>query len=129
MPIALVIIGAILIVAAFNGTHPQLAAALERDVPGYFAWGVAIAAVLAFGFVPGLRGPSRWLLALVITVIVLRNWQAIVSGFSQFAATGGSVAAAPSPVTAIAASPAIATAIEALNPTNLFAAFGAAAGA
>ena len=94
MPFAAILIGAIIIIAALNGTHGNLATALEADLPGYFVWAVAIAAILGLGFIPGLRLPSRMLLALVLVVIVLGNWSKIVSGFSAFAKSGASTAAA-----------------------------------
>jgi hypothetical protein len=89
MPFVALLIGAILIVAAFNNTHGQLETALESDIPGFFKWAAAIAAILALGFVPGLRTPTRWLLALVIAVIFLRNYQAILDGFTGFASSPG----------------------------------------
>lgn len=106
MPIALVLIGAILVIVAFNNTHGQLAEALQKDVPGFFTWGAAIAAILALGFIPGMAKPSRWLLALVLVVIVLGNYKALISGFSDFAKSGGKPTgeATPSPTLAYATS-------------------------
>jgi hypothetical protein len=93
MPFIVIVIGAILIVAAFNETHGDLAHALEQDIPGFFKWAMAIAAILGLGFVPGLRVPSRWLIALVALVIIVTNYQAIFGGFTKFAqadpTTGG----------------------------------------
>jgi hypothetical protein len=109
MPIALVLIGAILIVVAFQNTMGNLAHELEADIPGFFIWAVAIAAILGLGYVPGMKTPSRWLLALVVLVIVLTNYKQIFAGFQNFAATGGAATAAgaaatpPNPSTAVAA--------------------------
>ncbi len=107
MPIALILIGAILIIVAFNNSMGQLATQLQSDVPGFFIWAVAIAIILGLGYVPGLKTPSRWLLALVVLVIVLTQYRKIISGFTTFAASGGKTtgAAAPDPATAFAASP------------------------
>jgi hypothetical protein len=91
MPFAVIIIGVVILVTAFRNTHTDLATALETDVPGYFKWGAAIAATAGLGYIPGLQVISRYLLALVITVIVLKNYQAIIAGF-----TAGSTAPAPS---------------------------------
>lgn len=88
MPFILIVIGAILIIAAFNGTHTDLARHLEQDIPGFFKWLIAIVAIAALGFVPGLRTPSRYLLALVLMVIFLVNYQRIIDGFKNFANTG-----------------------------------------
>ncbi len=90
MPFVLLIVGALLVVTAFNNSHGQLAGALQSDLPGFFKWGAAIAAILGLGFLPGLKTPSRWLLALVLLVIVLKNYTAILAGFSGFAKTGAS---------------------------------------
>ncbi|PWT78032.1 MAG: hypothetical protein C5B60_01755 [Chloroflexi bacterium] len=104
MPIALILIGAILIVVAFRDTMGQLAKELQADVPGYFIWIVAIAAILGLGYIPALKTPSRWLLALVALVIVLTNYKQILAGFQQFAASGGQPTGtvAPDPATAYA---------------------------
>src|SRR5262245_5782177 len=57
MPVALILIGGILIVVAFQNTMGQLARELEADIPGFFVWVVAIAAILGLGYVPGLKTP------------------------------------------------------------------------
>jgi len=88
MPFVLVIVGAILVVTAFNNSHGSLGQALQTDLPGYFKWGAAIAAILGLGYVPGLKTASRWLLALVLLVIVLKNYSGIFAGFTSFAKSG-----------------------------------------
>lgn len=87
MPLILLLIAAIFIVSAFNNTQADLATALEQDGPGYLKWAAALAAVGALGWIPGMRTPSRYLLALVLLVIFLRNYQNILAGFE--AAAGG----------------------------------------
>jgi hypothetical protein len=108
MPFALLLIGIILIVAAYNSAQGQLFSAVEQDIPGFFKWGVAIAAILGAGFVPGLRTPSRWLLGLVLLVIFLKNYQNILDGFTTFAQSGsgqtGQGAATATPTDAFTAS-------------------------
>jgi hypothetical protein len=108
MPVALVVIGVILIIVAFNNTMGQLATELQNDVPGFFVWGAAIAIILGLGYVPGLRTPSRWLLALVVLVIVLTQYKKIIDGFSSFAASGGKTTGveAADPAATFASSPA-----------------------
>jgi len=83
MIIIALIIGGILIVAALRNTQGVLASALMTDVPAFIVWAAAIAAIGAIGFIPGLKPTSRVLLALVILVIVLKNYQAILSGFQN----------------------------------------------
>ena len=106
LPIAVLIIGVIIVVVAFNNAHADLATALENDLPGYFKWAAALAAIAALGFVPGLKTPSRYLLALVLLVIFLTNYQTVLSGFTGFASSGGqaSGAGAPDPTAAYVAS-------------------------
>jgi hypothetical protein len=88
MPFIALIIGGIMIVAAFQGTHAQLAAALEKDLPGFFKWAAAIAAIMGLGYIPGMERPSRWLLGLVVLVVVLTQYKQIIQGFQNFATQG-----------------------------------------
>jgi hypothetical protein len=95
MPFIIVIVGVILAIAAINNSYPSLATELEQDIPGYFVWGIAIAAILGLGFIPGFRTPSRWLVALVALVIVLKGWPQIQAGFQSFAQSGGTASGSP----------------------------------
>jgi hypothetical protein len=88
LPFIAIIIGGILIVVAFMGTQTTLAQNLEKDVPGFFKWAIAIAVILGLGYVPGLRTPSRWLIGLVALVVVLTQGKGIFAGFQKFAQTG-----------------------------------------
>lgn len=76
-------IGVILIVAAVRNSQGALFDALYKDVPGYVVWAAAIFALGAIGFVPNLKPVSRGLLALVIVVIVMRNYKQILKGFQD----------------------------------------------
>jgi hypothetical protein len=93
MPVAILIIGALLLITAFNNSFGALTTALETDIPGYFVWAAAIAAIMAIGYVPGLRTPSRYLLALVLVVILLANYTQIYAGFTSFASSGATTTA------------------------------------
>src|SRR5262245_22093351 len=108
MPVALILVGGILIVVAFQNTMGQLAKELMADIPGFFVWVVAIAAILGLGYVPGLKTPSRILLGLVAVVVILTNYKQVLAGFQQFAASGGKPTGsdAPDPATAYGSSPA-----------------------
>jgi hypothetical protein len=101
MPFAVLLIGAILIIVAFNNSASALASQLEGDVPGYFKWAAAIAAILGIGYLPGMRTPSRYLLGLVLLVVLLKNYTTIYSGFQTFLTSGGATtgagAAQPTP--------------------------------
>jgi hypothetical protein len=93
MPLVALLVGALIIVAALRNVHGGLASALEEDVPGYFTWAIALAAVGALGYVPGLKTPSRMMLALIFVVLVVVNYRQMLAGFTGFAASG----ATPSP--------------------------------
>lgn len=88
MTLVALFIGIVLIVAAIRGTQGVLFSALGQDVPGFVVWGAALFAVGAIGYVPGLKPVSRGLLALVIIVIVLRNYASILAGFSGLSLSG-----------------------------------------
>jgi hypothetical protein len=89
VPFIIVIVGAVIAIVAFNNSQGALATALEHDIPGYFKWAVAIAAILGLGYVPGFEKPSRWLMALVAIVVVLTQYQNIFAGFTGFAGSSG----------------------------------------
>lgn len=89
MPFAILLIGIILIVVAYNNSFGSLASQLESDIPGYFKWAAAIAAILGLGYIPGLKTPSRYLLGLVLLVLVLANGNQIIQGFKTFLTSGG----------------------------------------
>lgn len=83
MALIIVFLAGILIVSALRNTQSQLGAALSQDGPGYLVWAAAIFAIGAIGFIPGLKSPSRALMALVLTVIILKNYQGIINGFTS----------------------------------------------
>ena len=83
MAMIALLIGVVLVVAAIRDTHGELFTALGQDVPGFAVWAAAIFALAVIGFIPGLKPVSRGLLALVIVVIVVTNYQAILGGFQS----------------------------------------------
>lgn len=93
MPFLLLLIGAIIAIAAFNNAQGTLATELEQDVPAFLKWGLAVTAVGAVGWIPGMQTISRWLLALVMVVLFLTNYQQIFAGFQSFAQNFGAGAA------------------------------------
>lgn len=112
MPAAILIIGAILVVSAFNNSFGALATELETDVAAYFKWALAVAAICALGYIPGFRTPSRYLLGLVLLVILLTNYTQIYAGFTAFSSSGGTASGgtgAANPSAAYTANPATTT--------------------
>lgn len=99
MVIALLIVGILLTTSGIRGTEGQLASQFASDMTGtdgFIVWLGALLVIGLIGFVPGLQRPSRYLLALIILVIVLRNggvFTNLVAAFAQADATG----AAPAP--------------------------------
>lgn len=91
MILVALIIGVILVVAAIRNSQGALFNALGQDVPGFVVWAAALFAVGAVGFIPGLKPVSRGLMALVLIVIVLNNYQAILNGFGEVAKAGAGV--------------------------------------
>jgi hypothetical protein len=83
MPFILLAIGLVIVVSAIRGTQGTLLSALAQDVPAYGKWAAAIVTLGAIGFIPQLKPVSRALIALVLIVLVLRNYQAILAGFSH----------------------------------------------
>lgn len=83
MAFVFLIAGLVLVVAAIRGTEGTLFQALGTDVPGFAIWAAAIIAIGVVGFIPGLRAVSRGLLALVIFVLILKNYSGILGGFQN----------------------------------------------
>lgn len=75
------LIGAVLIVAALRNRHGDLAGALKQDVPSFAVWGAAVFGVALVGFIPGLKPVSRGLLALLVVVLILTNYENIIGSF------------------------------------------------
>jgi hypothetical protein len=86
LPLVLLIVGAVFVVAAIRNTQGGLFAALGTDAPPFVIWFAALFLIGAIGFIPGLRPVSRGLLALILIVLVLNNYQAVIAGFQN--ATG-----------------------------------------
>lgn len=72
----MLIIGLVLVSTALKNTQHEFAQQLQTDVlgtGGFLTWAAAILAIGAIGYLPGLRTASRYLLALLGVVIVVRN--------------------------------------------------------
>jgi hypothetical protein len=104
MILVALLIGVVLIVAALRNSQAALFTALGQDVPGYVVWAAALFAVGAIGYVPGMKPISRGLLALVLIVIILNNYQNILNGFQAVSNSGNEASTPPSGTTASTAS-------------------------
>jgi hypothetical protein len=88
MAFVALVIGAIIFIAAVRGTQGDLFSALAVDAPAFVTWAAAIVTLGAIGFIPNLKPVSRSLIALILIVLVLRNYKSIVSGFTSATGTG-----------------------------------------
>ena len=93
MPFALLAIGILLVIAAYNNTQTVLARQLKKDFSGstgFIYWIAAIMIVGVIGYIKPMQTVSRAMLALILVVIFLTH-----SGvFSQFnSALSGSTGA------------------------------------
>lgn len=76
MPIALLIIGAIFLVAGIRGKQDELFSLLKSDFTGqgnFTVWLLALAFVGALGYIPGFKPVANAFLALVIVVLLLAH--------------------------------------------------------
>ncbi|HEY1410808.1 MAG TPA: hypothetical protein VGF36_01645, partial [Rhodopila sp.] len=105
MPFLLVLIGAVLLTAALRNTQGDLATALEKDVPGFAKWGLALGLVASLGYIPGMQKVSRYILALVIVTLVLKNYQAFLTGITSLGTLPAASTAQTAPASAYVASP------------------------
>ncbi len=124
MVIALLIVGILLTTAGIRGTEGKLATQFASDMTGtdgFIVWLGALVLIGLVGFIPGLQRPSRYLIALVVLVIVLRNggvFQNFVTAIAQVDATGpvpSQVASAPAAANSNTAANAISTASSAAS--------------
>ncbi len=76
MPYALLLIGAILLVAGVRNTYGQLWALIKNDfigTGGFINWVAAIAVIGAIGYIPRLRSLSVAFMTLLLLVLVLSH--------------------------------------------------------
>jgi hypothetical protein len=105
MIIGLILLGILLLDTGFKGTQRELAQQLTNDLvgeQGFIGWIAAFGAIGALGYIPVLEKPSRYFIALMLVVIVLRNGGAF-QNFKQAlqdAAVKGPAVSKATPVTA-----------------------------
>lgn len=102
MALVIILIAAIIVVAAIRNSQGDLFNALGQDVPAFVIWAAAIFAVGAIGFIKPLRPVSQGLLVLILLVIVMNNYQGIISGLTNASQLG---AGSPSGTNAPASPP------------------------
>lgn len=129
MIIFALLIGVILLVAAIRNSQADLFTALGTDVPGFVVWGAALFAVGAIGYVPGLKPISRGLLALVLIVIILQNYQTILSGFQSVASEKPPATTAPASTPSSSSSSGGSTASSLMEVADVANSFASVAGA
>lgn len=86
MPIALVLLGLILVISGIKGTQDKFFDLIKSDFEGgqnnngFLSWMLAIGAIVAIGYYKPIRPISNGLLILVFVVIFLSN-RGIASNF------------------------------------------------
>lgn len=88
------IIGLLLIASAMRNTEHELGQLIQGDflgTGGFITWAGAILAIGALGYLPELRTPSRYMLGLLATVLIVRNggvWDQAQASLQQASAAG-----------------------------------------
>ena len=94
MPLALLLVGALFLIAAVRGTHTDLFTLLKGDFTGdknFLVWVVAIFVLGALGYVAGIKPLANAFLLLVVVVILLTNkgfFSQFTAGLKSTASTG-----------------------------------------
>lgn len=76
MPYALILMGAVLLVAGVRNTYPDLWKLVQNDFTaqgGFLSWVAAIAVVGGMGYIPKLKPLSIAFMTLLLIVLVLSN--------------------------------------------------------
>lgn len=90
MPYALILIGAILLVAGIRGTYGDLWALFKGDFTGtnsYLTWVAALAVIGGIGYIPKLKPLSIALMTLLLLVIVISR-KGIFDKLQQYVTAG-----------------------------------------
>jgi hypothetical protein len=106
MPLALLLIGLLLITTGIKGNVPKLGAQLEADLlgtggnAGFLTWFGALFILGCLGYVPVLQKPARMLMVLIIVVMVFRSDTGIfanLGGAFTLAERAGPIPSTPLP--------------------------------
>lgn len=103
MPYALILIGAVLLVAGIRGTYADLWQLFRGDFTGtnsYLTWVAALAVIGGIGYIPKLKPLSIALMTLLLIVIVISR-NGVFAKLQQYITSGipnsvGGAAVAPS---------------------------------
>lgn len=87
MPLAFIILGALIIVTAYKGTYQEFGNQLVKDFTGgagssFIYWVAAVAIIGLLGYVKAFRTPSRALLTLIVLAFFLSN-RGVFSSFQN----------------------------------------------
>lgn len=121
MPYALLLIGAIMLVAGIRNTYGALWQLLKNDfisTNGFLTWVAAIAVVGGLGYIPRLRNLSIAFMTLLLLVLVLSN-SGVFARLQQFIQSGAPAGVAPVAPNTVAVQPATNTVSSAgLSPLD-----------
>jgi len=98
MPYALLLIGAIMLVAGIKNTQDDLWTLIKGDFTGGFlTWVAAIAVIGGLGYIPKLRPLSIAFMTLLLLVLVLSH-SGVFAQLQEFIQSGAGATASPAPV-------------------------------
>jgi hypothetical protein len=101
MPLAFIIIGALVIVTAYKGTYKQFGSQLATDFTGsgnFIYWVAAVGIIGMAGYVKAIRAPARAFLGLVVLAFFISNkgvFAQFTSALSNYQPTQGGQAGEP----------------------------------
>lgn len=76
MPFLFIIVGAVMLVSAVRGTNDELLTLVKGDFTGphnFIYWLLAMLILGGLGYIGPIRSLSRYLMALVLIVLILKN--------------------------------------------------------
>lgn len=118
MPFAIIIIGAVLLVAGVRGTHKDLWTLVKGDFTGnsnFINWVAAIAVIGALGYIPKLKPLSIAFMTLLLLVLVISHgglFAKLQSFIQGGLGSSSGTTAAPTQTAALSPLPSLATAEE-----------------
>jgi hypothetical protein len=107
MGFVLLTIGLLMVITGARGTYAQFGSQIASEFQGNNSFTyqmIALGSIGALGYIPALQSFSRWVLALILLVILLRGQPGFIQQFNAAMSSGPKApnatgAATPSPAT------------------------------
>ena len=100
MPLAVILVGIVLVLTTLRNTHKQLGTQLQADFTGsgnFIIWASALVVIGLIGYIPGMSKLSKGFMVLVFLGIFLAN-KGFFAQFNSAISSGSTSAPQPSPV-------------------------------